>query len=282
MTGTSALHGHQLAGNMARAAAAEAVGTFVLVLSIVSTVIAAALAEPVAGSPYSSVAVPLAGGIALTALVASLGHVSGAHLNPAVTLGLAISRRFPPAFVASYVLAQFAGLIAASAAAWALYGPRAKAIAHLGAVYPAAGTGVGRVLGAEGVVTFVLVLVVISVATDSRVPRGAAAMAIGSALAVAIFISGPVSGAGVNPARALGPAILAGQFTDWWAYLAAPVIGASLAIVLYDRVLRNGSPPMTLNLTIPGISQLARIHRTPWMDAVKSHAKDPEFRASAQ
>jgi len=77
MTGTSALHGHQLEGNMARAAAAEGVGTFVLVLSIVSTVIAAALAQPVAGSPYSSVAVPLAGGIALAVLVASLGHVSG-------------------------------------------------------------------------------------------------------------------------------------------------------------------------------------------------------------
>ncbi len=245
MTGTSALHGHQLGGNMARAAAAEGVGTFVVVLSIVSTVIAAALAEPVAGSPYGSVAVPLAGGIALAVLVACLGHVSGAHLNPAVTLGLAINRRFPPAFVASYVLAQFAGSIAAGAVAWALYGPRAESAAHLGATYPAVGADVGRVLGSETIVTFVLVLVIISVAADSRVPRGVAAMAIGSALAVAIFISGPISGAGVNPARALGPAILAGKFTDWWAYLAAPVIGASLAILLYDRVLRDGSAPIS-------------------------------------
>jgi glycerol uptake facilitator-like aquaporin len=141
------------------------------------------------------------------------------------------------------VLAQFAGAIAAAAVAWALYGPRAAAAAHLGAAYPAADVDVGRVLGSEGIVTFVLVLVIVSVAADSRVPRGVAAAAIDSALAVAIFISGPISEAGVNPARALGPAILAGKFTDWWAYLAAPVIGASLAIFLYDRVLRNGSIP---------------------------------------
>ena len=78
-------------------------------------------------------------------------------------------------------------------------------------------------LAAEAVVTFVLVVVVVAVATDTQVPRGVAAVAIGAALAVAIVVSGPVSGAGVNPARAIGPMILAGQLTDWWAYLTAPV-----------------------------------------------------------
>jgi glycerol uptake facilitator-like aquaporin len=86
----------------------------------------------------------------------------------------------------------------------------------------------------------VLVLVVVAVATDSRVPRGIAAMAIGAALAVAIVISGPVSGAGVNPARAM---ILAGRFSDWWAYLAAPLAGGVVAVALYDRFLRAGRPP---------------------------------------
>ena len=98
-------------------------------------------------------------------------------------------------------------------------------------------------LAAEAVVTFVLVLVVVSVATDSRVPRGIAAVAIGAALAVAIVIAGPVSGAGVNPARAIGPMILAGQFTDWWAYLAAPLVGGVVAVALYDRFLRAGTLP---------------------------------------
>jgi glycerol uptake facilitator-like aquaporin len=93
------------------------------------------------------------------------------------------------------------------------------------------------------VVTFVLVLVVVAVATDTRVPRGIAAMAIGAALAVAIVISGPVSGAGVNPARAIGPMFLAAQFSDWWAYLTAPLAGGAVAVALYDRFLRAGHTP---------------------------------------
>jgi glycerol uptake facilitator-like aquaporin len=116
-----------------------------------------------------------------------------------------------------YVLAQVAGAIAAVAVSWGLYGDQAGSIVALGAPAPATGVSAARVLAAEAVVTFILVLV--AVATDTRVPRGMAAMAIGAALAVAIVISGPVSGAGVNPARAIGPMILAGQFPDWWAYL---------------------------------------------------------------
>jgi MIP family channel proteins len=237
------LHGHQLERNLARAVTAEAAGTFVLVLAITSAAVAAALSRPVAGAPYGSLAVPVAGGLALAIAAASLGHISGAHLNPAVTLGLAISRRFPWAYAPGYVIAQFAGAIAAAAVTWGLYGNQARAIAALGAPVPAGGVSAGRVLAAEAVVTFVLVLVVVAVATDTRVPRGIAAMAIGAALAVAIVISGPVSGAGVNPARAIGPMILAGQFTDWWAYLAAPVAGGVVAVALYDRFLRAGSTP---------------------------------------
>jgi MIP family channel proteins len=237
------LHGHQLDRNMARAATAEAAGTFVLVLAITSAAVAAALARPVAGAPYGSLAVPAAGGLALAVLAASFGHISGAHLNPAVTLGLAANGRFPWAYVPAYVAAQFAGAVAAAAVTWALYGNQARTAASLGATYPAAGVSALRVFAAEGVVTFVLVLVIVSVATDSRVPRGAAALAIGAALAAAIVISGPVSGAGVNPARAIAPMILVGRFTDWWAYLAAPVLAGTLAVTLYDRFLRAGSAP---------------------------------------
>ena len=100
-----------------------------------------------------------------------------------------------------------------------------------------------RAAAAEAAGTFVLVLAVVAVATDSRVPRGIAAVAIGAALAVAIVISGPVSGAGVNPARAIGPMILAGQFPDWWAYLTAPLAGGAIAVALYNRFLRAGNTP---------------------------------------
>jgi MIP family channel proteins len=236
------LHGHRLEGNLARAATAEAVGTFILVLAITSAAVAATLGQPVAGAAYGSLAVPVAGGLALVILVAGLGHVSGAHLNPAVTLGLAANGRFPWRFVPGYVAAQLAGAVAAAAVTWGLYGHRAMTQASLGATYPAAGVGAGRVFAAEAVVTFVLVLVVISVATDSRVPRAAAAVAIGAALAAAILISGPVSSAGVNPARAIGPMLLVGRYTDWWAYLAAPVAGAAVAAALFDRFLRAGRP----------------------------------------
>jgi MIP family channel proteins len=237
------LHGHPLERNPVRAAAAEAAGTFVLVLAIISAAVAAALARPVAGAPYGSLAVPVAGGLGLAIAVAGLGHISGAHLNPAVTLGLAVNRQFPWAYVPGYVLAQVAGATAAAAVTWGLYGNQARSVAHLGATAPAAGVSAGRVLAAEAVVTFVLVLVVVAVATDTRVPRGIAAVAIGAALAVAIVISGPVSGAGVNPARAIGPMILAGQFSDWWAYLTAPLAGGVAAVALYDRFLRAGNTP---------------------------------------
>ena len=143
---------------------------------------AAALSRPIAGTRTGPWRCPSPAAWALAIAVAGLGHISGAQ----------------------------------AAVTWGLYGDQARSIAALGAPAPAlaAGVSAARVLAAEAVVTFVLVLVVVAVATATRVSRGIAAMAIGAALAVAIVISGPVSGAGVNPARAIGPMILAGQFPD--------------------------------------------------------------------
>jgi MIP family channel proteins len=237
------LHGHCLERNIIPATVAEAVGTFILVLAITSAAVAATLARPIAGAPYASLAVPVAAGLALAILVASLGHISGAHMNPAVTLGLAGNLRFPWAYALAYIAAQFVGAIAAAAVIWGLYGQQARARAGLGATYPPAGVGAGRIFAAEFVITFILVLVVVSVATDERVPRGLAALAIGAALAAAVLIGGPISGGSVNPARAIGPMILAGRFTDWWAYLVAPVVGGVVAVALYNRFLRTGQVP---------------------------------------
>lgn len=231
------LHGHALDADLARVAVAEAIGTFLLVLAIIAAAVAATLTMPIAGVAYGSLAVPLAGGIALAVLVVSLGSVSGAHLNPAVTLGLALNRRFPWSRVPFYVLAQFVGAVGAALVVWWLYGSKARSVAHLGAPAPAAGVDAWRVFGIEMVVTFVLVLVVVAVATGVGAQANTAYIAIGTALATAILISGPVSGAGVNPARALGPMIVAGTFTDWWVYLTAPLIGAALATTLAFRLL---------------------------------------------
>ena len=245
VTGRSAstAEGSPPAGDTIRAAAAEALGTFILVLAITSTAVAVTLARPLAGAPYGSLAVPVAGGLALAVLVAGLGPVSGAHLNPAVTLALAANRRLSWICVPGYLIAQFAGAIAAAATTWALYGNQARTQAGLAAPYPAAGVGAPRVFVAEAIVTFILVLVITSVTTGSTIPPAAAAAAIGSALAAAIVISGPLTGAGVNPARALGPMILTGRFTDWWAYLAAPVIGGTLAVTAHQHLLHTSSSP---------------------------------------
>ncbi len=163
------LHNHPLGDNALTVGVTEAIGTFVLVLAITSTAVAGVLARPVAGVPYGSLAVPIAGGLALVLLVASLGPVSGAHFNPAVTLGLAANGRFPWRYTPVYVVSQFAGAIGAAAIVWSLYGEAAKSKASLGATFPAPGVAVWRVLVTEAIVTFILVLVVVSVATDARV-----------------------------------------------------------------------------------------------------------------
>ncbi|MCU1429414.1 MAG: family channel protein [Actinomycetia bacterium] len=234
-TANTGLHGHRFDTHIITVTFVEAIGTFVLVLAIVSAVIAATLADPIAGNPYGSLTVPFAGGVALAILAASLGPVSGAHLNPAVTVGLALNRKFPWTRVLPYAVAQFAGAIGAALIAWWFYGPRARSVAHLGATAPAAGVSAWRTFGVEAVVTFILVLVVVAVA--GRGQSNLVPVAIGAALAAAILISGPITGAGVNPARAIGPMIAAGTFTDWWIYLIAPLVGGGLAATFSARFL---------------------------------------------
>jgi len=237
------LHGHAFDGNLLRALASEAVGTFVLVFTIGCTAIAATLARQLAGAPSGSLAVPIAAGLALAVIVATLGHVSGAHVNPAVTVALAANRRFPIAYVPAYVAAQLMGATGAAFAAWGLLGARARSVAHLAVPLPAAGVSTWRVFEAEVIVTFILVLAIVSVATDTRVPSAVAASTIGAALAIAILVAGPVSGAGINPASVLGTEIVSGEFTDWWIYIVAPLHGAALAATVYEKFLRIGSSP---------------------------------------
>jgi MIP family channel proteins len=240
---THGLHGHPFDANVARVAAVELVGTFLLVVTIVGAVVAAALSDPVAGAPYGSLAVPLAGGVGLAIGISALGHLSGAHFNPAVTIGLAVNGRFPWRWVPAYLLAQFGGSTTAAAAVWCIYGGRARSIARLGTPSPASHVALGQTLAAEAVGTFVLVLVVVAVATDERAARTVAALSIGSALAAAILLTGPISGAGLNPARSFGPMLTADTFATWWPYLVAPLIGSCVAVALYDRVLRVSSRP---------------------------------------
>lgn len=234
---TPGLYGSSVGGTVLRAGVAELIGTFVLTLAGISVVVAATVERPIAGSPLDSLAVALAFGLALVALVSALGHVSGAHLNPAVTLALAISGKFGWRYVPAYLAAQLAGACAAAAVVRATYGGVADTEAALGAPGPAHGAGLWQVLAMETVITFVLMFVIVSVATDERVAPAAVGPAVGFALVAAVLIGGPVSGGAVNPARALGPMIVAAHFPAWAAYIVGPVLGATLAALLYSRFL---------------------------------------------
>jgi len=229
--------------DMLRTGVAELIGTFILVFAGTAVAAAAILGRPIAGPPYDSLAVGLTFGLVLAALVSALGHVSGAHLNPAVTLGLASIGRFPWKYVPSYIIGQLAGAILAAIAVWVTFGDPARTMASLGATYPTPDASIGQAFLMEALITFVLVFVIVAVATDPRAKTAAGSLAIGFALGVAVLIGGPVSGGAANPARALGPMIVAGKFTAWWLYIVAPIVGGVVAAWLYNGLVAWARPP---------------------------------------
>lgn len=237
------LYGSDVGGNVVRAAVAELVGTFILVFTGTAVATAALLGLATAGGAYGSLAVALAFGVALAVIVAAIGHVSGAHVNPAVTLGLAATGKFPWASVPVYVGAQLVGAVLGAAGTWIAFGGPGRTEASLAATFPAQGVGDLQALMVEILITFILVFVIVSVATDERVPAAVPPFAVGFALAAGVFIAGPVTGGAVNPVRALGPMILAGEFTAAWVYILGPILGGVLAAVLYDRFISDAEPP---------------------------------------
>jgi MIP family channel proteins len=240
------LYGSQIdASHVVGVAIAELVGTFILVFGGTAVAVGAILARPTAGPPYDSLAVALAFGLALAAVVAAVGHVSGAHVNPAVTLGMAATGKFPWQYTPHYIVAQLVGAVLAALATWVTFGGAgARGEAKLAATYPAQGVGDLQALVVEILITFILVFVVMAVATtEERAPAAIAPIAVGFALAVGVFIAGPVTGGSVNPARSLGPMLVAGDLTSFWLYILGPIIGGVLAALLYDRTMAQTQGP---------------------------------------
>lgn len=229
-----------------RTFAAEAAGTFLLVLIGTAVACAAVLRQETAGPPYDSLAIALSFGLVLVAIVASLGQVSGAHVNPAVTLSLACVGKFPWRYVPGYLLAQLGGGLLAALVVWATYGARARDIVNLGApaLVPEATPVQGFLV--EALIAFLLVFTVVAVATDPRVPEGVQPLAIGFALSAGVLLGGPVSGGAGNPARALGPMIMTGTFDNWAIYVIGPILGGIVAALLYDRFIAGASAPGTV------------------------------------
>ena len=229
--------------NIIRAAVAELIGTFMLVLIGTAVATAAILNRETAGQAYDSLAIALSFGLVLTAIVATFGQVSGAHVNPAVTIGLASAGKFPWASVPAYVVGQILGGLLAALTVWAAYGPAALDRAKLGAPAPVADTNAFQGFMVEALIAFILVLVVTGVATDKRVPPGTAPVAIGFALAAGVMLGGPVTGGAGNPARAFGPMIVSGTFDTWLIYLIGPIVGGVIGALVYTHFVGHASPP---------------------------------------
>jgi MIP family channel proteins len=243
-SGGGGLYGSQIdASHLVGAAIAELVGTFILVFGGTAVAVAAILARPTAGPAYDSLAVALAFGLSLAIVVAAVGHVSGAHVNPAVTLGMAATGKFPWNYTPVYIGAQLVGAVLAALATWLTFGGPGRSEAKLAATYPAQGVGDLQAFVVEILITFILVFVVMAVATDERAPAVIAPIAVGFALAVGVFIAGPVTGGSVNPVRSLGPMIVAGDLTSVWLYILGPIIGGVLGALLYDRFMAQTEAP---------------------------------------
>ena len=169
------------------------------------------------------IGVAMSFGLVIMVMIYALGHVSGAHFNPAVTFSFALTRHFPRRHIVPYWSAQLAGALIAAAILRGSLGD----VAHVGATYPSGSDG--QALLWEAVLSFFLMLVIMAVATDTRAVGEAAAIAIGGTVGLDAMFGGPITGASMNPARSLGPGIVAGDLHAIWIYLLAPIAGASLA-----------------------------------------------------
>jgi len=225
-------------GATLRRCAAECLGTFALVFIGAG----ACIAHHAHPGDLTHVGVALAFGGVVACMVYCLGHISGAHINPAVTVALAAVKGFPLRGVAPYVGAQCVGAFLASAAHLATFGAGASRAAGFGATLPA-GTTVAGAFAFEFILTFMLMWVIMAVATDARVPPGVAGLAIGAVVCIDCLAAGQACGASMNPARSLAPAVFAGgpALGHLWLYLCAPTLGAVAAALLYQWV-RQSSP----------------------------------------
>jgi aquaporin NIP len=205
---------------MAKKLVAELLGTFCLVFAGTGAIVI----DTVSGGAVSHVGVALTFGLIVLAMIYTIGDISGAHINPAVTIGFFAARRLEARTVVPYLVSQCAGAFAASVALRFLF-PQS---ATLGATLPAGSAVQSFVL--EMILTALLMFVILSVSTGAREKGITAGIAVGAVIALEALFAGPICGASMNPARSLAPALVSGNTTMVWIYLVAPVIGALLAV----------------------------------------------------
>ena len=213
-----------------RRLAAETLGTFALVFAGTGAIVV----NDVSGGTVSHVGIALTFGLIVLAMVYAVGDVSGAHLNPAVTLGFFAARRFEGRWVVPYIASQCAGALLASLTLRLMFPGNAT----LGATLPAGDAMQSFVL--EAVLTFLLMFVILSVSTGSKEKGVLAGVAVGSVIALEALFAGPISGASMNPARFLAPALVSLRFDHLWVYLTGPVLGACAGVLACRCVQEPG------------------------------------------
>jgi aquaporin NIP len=219
--------------DLPRRALAEALAAFALVFAGCGAIVTDARYHGTLGT----VGIAIVFGLIIMVMVYATGHLSGAHINPAVTIAFTLTRHFPARDAVAYVGAQIAG---AAAGALALLAVWTDKPAHLGATLPTVGAGSAIVY--ELLLTAFLMFVIMAVATDTRAVGAGAAIAIGGTVGLDALFGGPVTGASMNPARSLGPALVAGEWHDFWIYLVGPVAGAALGAFAYQLVRGEHAP----------------------------------------
>jgi aquaporin Z len=213
-----------------RRLAAELLGTFALVFAGTGAIVI----NDVSGGTVSHVGIALTFGLIVLAMIYAVGDVSGAHLNPAVTLGFFAARRFEARWVVPYFASQCAGALLASLALRLMF----PTSATLGATLPAGDPFQSFVL--EAILTFLLMFVILSVSTGSKEKGVLAGVAVGSVIALEALFAGPISGASMNPARSLAPALVSLRLDSLWVYLTAPVLGACAGVLACRCVQEPG------------------------------------------
>jgi aquaporin TIP len=228
-------------------AVAELIGAFALVFVGAGSI-------AVAGGDLLAVA--FAHGLVIAVMASAVGHISGAHFNPAVTFGFLVTRRMAPGLAAVYWIAQFAGAVLGALLLTLVLPNELTDPNGLGAPALGAGIGAGSALVIEAVLTFFLVWVIFATAAD---PRGTfasiAGLAIGLTITLDILMGGPLTGAAMNPARALGPQLVQGEWADAWVWYLGPLVGGALAALLYEALYLRPARPVPVGAPGTGLDE---------------------------
>jgi aquaporin NIP len=215
---------------------AEALGTFSLVFAGTGAIII----DNITAGGVSHVGIALTFGLIIMTMVYAVGDVSGAHFNPAVTIGFFAARRLEPRLLVPYIASQIVGALTASTLLLSIFGNRAS----LGATIPLGSPWQSFAL--ETVLTAILMFVILCVSTGSKELGMMAGIAVGGVIGLEALFAGPISGASMNPARSLAPALLSGNTSSLWLYLAAPILGSVLSVPFWIATRgAQSAPPST-------------------------------------